>query len=117
MQLKYTSETKQERITVSYHPTQRNGPTNSSHRKWQDYVYIQCEYKGTKQKIKHLLREENKVNLSLRKRLIQLLRLLMEYTDQIQCRQEDNITQPTDHGAHSSTRFQWDWEDMPAPWG
>ena len=31
-------------------------------RKWQDYVYIQCEYKSTKQKIKHLLREENKVN-------------------------------------------------------
>ena len=30
-------------------------------RKWQDYVYIQCEYKTTKQKIKHLLREENKV--------------------------------------------------------
>ena len=32
-----------------------------THRKWQDYVYIQCEYKSTKQKIKHLLREENKV--------------------------------------------------------
>ena len=31
------------------------------HRKWQDYVYIQCEYKSTKQKIKHLLWEENKV--------------------------------------------------------
>ena len=30
-------------------------------RKWQDNVYIQCEYKSTKQKIKHLLREENKV--------------------------------------------------------
>ena len=30
-------------------------------RKWQDYVNIQCEYKSTKQKIKHLLREENKV--------------------------------------------------------
>ena len=30
-------------------------------RKWQDYVYIQCEYKSTKQKIKHFLREENKV--------------------------------------------------------
>ena len=30
-------------------------------RKWQDYVYIQCEYKSTKQKIKQLLREENKV--------------------------------------------------------
>ena len=30
-------------------------------RKWQDYVYIQCEYKSTKQQIKHLLREENKV--------------------------------------------------------
>ena len=30
-------------------------------RKWQDYVYIQCEYKSTKQNIKHLLREENKV--------------------------------------------------------
>ena len=34
---------------------------NSFDRKWQDYVYIQCEYKSTKQKIKHLLREENKV--------------------------------------------------------
>ena len=33
----------------------------SPNRKWQDYVYIQCEYKSTKQKIKHLLREENKV--------------------------------------------------------
>ena len=32
-----------------------------ANRKWQDYVYIQCEYKSTKQKIKHLLREENKV--------------------------------------------------------
>ena len=30
-------------------------------RKWQDYVYKQCEYKSTKQKIKHLLREENNV--------------------------------------------------------
>ena len=27
-----------------------------SNRKWQDYVYIQCEYKSTKQKIKHLLK-------------------------------------------------------------
>ena len=34
---------------------------NTFNRKWQDYVYIQCEYKSTKQKIKHLLREENKV--------------------------------------------------------
>ena len=34
---------------------------NKANRKWQDYVYIQCEYKSTKQKIKHLLREENKV--------------------------------------------------------
>ena len=34
---------------------------NHPDRKWQDYVYIQCEYKSTKQKIKHLLREENKV--------------------------------------------------------
>ena len=33
----------------------------NTNRKWQDYVYIQCEYKSTKQKIKHLLREENKV--------------------------------------------------------
>ena len=32
-----------------------------ANRKWQDYVYIQCEYKSTKQKIKHLWREENKV--------------------------------------------------------
>ena len=36
-------------------------PINGVNRKWQDYVYIQCEYKSTKQKIKHLLREENKV--------------------------------------------------------
>ena len=37
-------------------------PIRTKHdRKWQDYVYIQCEYKSTKQKIKHLLREENKV--------------------------------------------------------
>ena len=35
--------------------------SNVNNRKWQDYVYIQCEYKSTKQKIKHLLREENKV--------------------------------------------------------
>ena len=34
---------------------------DNGNRKWQDYVYIQCEYKSTKQKIKHLLREENKV--------------------------------------------------------
>ena len=34
---------------------------NCTNRKWQEYVYIQCEYKSTKQKIKHLLREENKV--------------------------------------------------------
>ena len=34
---------------------------HTTNRKWQDYVYIQCEYKSTKQKIKHLLREENKV--------------------------------------------------------
>ena len=34
---------------------------NLVNRKWQNYVYIQCEYKSTKQKIKHLLREENKV--------------------------------------------------------
>ena len=37
------------------------GLLNNTNRKWQDYVYIQCEYKSTKQKIKHLLREENKV--------------------------------------------------------
>ena len=36
-------------------------PQVETNRKWQDYVYIQCEYKSTKQKIKHLLREENKV--------------------------------------------------------
>ena len=35
--------------------------TGYDNRKWQDYVYIQCEYKSTKKKIKHLLREENKV--------------------------------------------------------
>ena len=34
---------------------------SAAYRKWDDYVYIQCEYKSTKQKIKHLLREENKV--------------------------------------------------------
>ena len=39
---------------IYWHPALLN-------RKWQDYVYIQCEYKSTKQKIKHLLREENKV--------------------------------------------------------
>ena len=38
-----------------------NTSVATSIRKWQDYVYIQCEYKSTKQKIKHLLREENKV--------------------------------------------------------
>ena len=36
-----------------------------SSRKWQNYVYIQCEYKSTKQKIKHLLREENKVKVTI----------------------------------------------------
>ena len=41
-----------------YRPINVKGDAN---RKWQDYVYIQCEYKSTKQKIKHLLREENKV--------------------------------------------------------
>ena len=35
-------------------------PIMRANRKWQDYVYIQCEYKSTKQKI-NLLREENKV--------------------------------------------------------
>ena len=35
-------------------------------RKWQDYVYIQCEYKSTKQKIKHLLREENKMCIDMK---------------------------------------------------
>ena len=34
MQLKYTFETRQERITVSYNPTHRHGHTNS----W--YVYV-----------------------------------------------------------------------------
>ena len=38
-----------------------NDNNNNDNRKWQDYVYIQCEYKSTKQKIKHLLREKNKV--------------------------------------------------------
>ena len=38
-----------------------NYNNDDDNRKWQDYVYIQCEYKSTKQKIKHLLREENKV--------------------------------------------------------
>ena len=41
-------------------PKSQNHKTTTN-RKWQDYVYIQCEYKSTKQKIKHLLREENKV--------------------------------------------------------
>ena len=45
-------------IPALYHKLQS---WKSSDRKWQDYVYIQCEYKSTKQKIKHLLREENKV--------------------------------------------------------
>ena len=43
-----------------WHQSKCQAVTSSS-RKWQDYVYIQCEYKSTKQKIKHLLREENKV--------------------------------------------------------
>ena len=45
-------------------PCESNTPflkVSKDDRKWQDYVYIQCEYKSTKQKIKHLLREENKV--------------------------------------------------------
>ena len=44
-------------MTLSSH----NKYKSCLNRKWQDYVYIQCEYKSTKQKIKHLLREENKV--------------------------------------------------------
>ena len=39
----------------------KSDKSEETDRKWQDYVYIQCEYKSTKQKIKHLLREENKV--------------------------------------------------------
>ena len=46
------------RISREYSVCQQKALTD---RKWQDYVYIQCEYKSTKQKIKHLLREENKV--------------------------------------------------------
>ena len=59
-----------EDVEYLYHPTPMPQPNVQNHcthsmmevnRKWQDYVYIQCEYKSTKQKIKHLLREENKV--------------------------------------------------------
>ena len=49
---------------AQYRVLMKNGLTEIfayCNRKWQDYVYIQCEYKSTKQKIKHLLREENKV--------------------------------------------------------
>ena len=46
------------KISVFFHGM---GDEVNYNRKWQDYVYIQCEYKSTKQKIKHLLREENKV--------------------------------------------------------
>ena len=51
------------RITAHYSsaPRVNIGTVIIYNRKWQDYVYIQCEYKSTKQKIKHLLREENKV--------------------------------------------------------
>ena len=45
----------------SFETSPKQPRTTWRHRKWQDYVYIQCEYKSTKQKIKHLLREENKV--------------------------------------------------------
>ena len=45
-------------LSTEYYMLALEGHLN---RKWQDYVYIQCEYKSTKQKIKHLLREENKV--------------------------------------------------------
>ena len=48
------------RITAYTHP-HKHICFKVNDRKWQDYVYIQCEYKSTKQKIKHLLREENKV--------------------------------------------------------
>ena len=53
-------------VLVRTHVTHTAGKSHNnadahSSRKWQDYVYIQCEYKSTKQKIKHLLREENKV--------------------------------------------------------
>ena len=47
-------------VTKMLHITQ-DAKRQKLNRKWQDYVYIQCEYKSTKQKIKHLLREENKV--------------------------------------------------------
>ena len=46
---------------VIYQKINTSASKTCSYRKWQDYVYIQCEYKSTKQKIKHLLREENKV--------------------------------------------------------
>ena len=48
-------------IYFQYVKVSANDKVLWSNRKWQDYVYIQCEYKSTKQKIKHLLREENKV--------------------------------------------------------
>ena len=49
------------KILQNYSPEDLKRYQLQDDRKWQDYVYIQCEYKSTKQKIKHLLREENKV--------------------------------------------------------
>ena len=39
-----------------------NNNDNNDNRKWQDYVYIQCEYKSTKQKIKHNNNNDNNNN-------------------------------------------------------
>ena len=57
--LRYTWKVWSESSLPRHKKTYHNG--DSVDRKWQDYIYIQCEYKSTWQKIKHLLREENKV--------------------------------------------------------
>ena len=54
----------------------------SLNRKWQDYVYIQCEYKSTKQKIKHLLRDENKVKENMMKIVFLIVNSKKSFKDQ-----------------------------------
>ena len=51
---------KYRKINITKSLCAKFGPYIYGNRKWQDYVYIQFEYKSTKQKIKHLLREENR---------------------------------------------------------
>ena len=40
----------------------------------------------------------------------------MDYTDQSQGRQEENVIQPTGFGAYSSTCLKWGGGDVPAVW-